>query len=176
LVLLFLLVAPLSARADTAYLNLQLTSGASCKGASTEANHTNWVILQGFGMGVTNPVTIGTGVGGVGAGRATIAPLKVFKGLDGCTPNIFLWAVEGKILTSVVLETVNNSGAITMRITLTNAIFSSINTNFSGTVQELAGLTAEKTRIATFDVNNVKTEHCYDAANVTVSGLGSPKQ
>lgn len=171
LILLFVLAAPMSAWADTSYLNLI----SLCNGSSTATGYVNWVVVQGFGMGVTNTVNTSGG----GAGKPTLAPLKILKGIDSCTPQIFYNAVTGNHLANVTLVTVDSNGNVTMQITMTVVYITSINSNFAsgGSVQEIVGLTAAgNTCVTTYNSNGTPTQHCWNATSDIGSGVQPSKK
>lgn len=146
------------AHADDAYLKLT----GLCTGPATEPKHVGWIPLQGFGLATSNPPS-GFGVTNT-SGKVTIGPLKIFKAIDVCTPAIFGSVAMGSHISDAILETVNSSGDVTMKITMSMDVFiGSTNTNFaSGSAQELVSLYPTKICIATYASTGATVEKCWN--------------
>src|SRR5215207_9543030 len=59
------------------------------KGEATNQKHVDEIELAAFKFGVLQSLVSSTGGGG-GAGKATFAPITVYKGIDSASPILFL--------------------------------------------------------------------------------------
>src|SRR5579862_1010848 len=78
-------------------------------GDSTDKNFAGWFTVDGFDIGVTTPVSIGSGSTGAGAGKATFSPLTVdVHSLTGLA-SLFGDELKGTDLKSVELVAVEST-------------------------------------------------------------------
>jgi len=66
------------------YLQLDGVSGES-----TRQNFVGWIELNSFSFGASNPVSIGTGSTGAGAGKVSLSSFNVMKQTDASSPVLF---------------------------------------------------------------------------------------
>jgi type VI secretion system secreted protein Hcp len=124
-----LIVLSLPARgAATAFLKVD-----GIKGDSQDKAHPQQIEIASFSAGVTQNVSATAG-GGMGAGKAAIAPFTVTKAIDSSSPQFFLYTCNGKHIPTVVLELVSagETQQPILRYTLTDAIVASVQTSGGG--------------------------------------------
>lgn len=59
------------------------------KGESTDKTHSGEIEIYSFSWGASNPVHIGSGTGGMGAGKVSISSFNVMKKSDSTSPLLF---------------------------------------------------------------------------------------
>jgi type VI secretion system secreted protein Hcp len=72
-------------------------------GESVDVSHKEWIQIDSFSWGVSNPGSLSTGGGG-GAGKAVIAPLTVGKKIDKSSPLLMLSVCTGQSHVDVTLQ------------------------------------------------------------------------
>ncbi len=85
--------------------------------------------IDSFSFGVSNPTTVGSGTSGAGAGKASLSDFSITKIFDSSSPKLFDNAINGMLISSVVLKVYRNTsagGGTTeyLMITLKNVIIS----------------------------------------------------
>lgn len=105
-----------------AYVKLQ-----GIDGESTDAKHKNWIEVLNFNLSASNPVTVGSGVGGLSAGRVQIPGFSFTKRVDKATPAIFNKCCSGDPIPKVEVEICKHSGDkhCYLKYIFTNAMISS---------------------------------------------------
>ena len=101
------------------------------KGEATDDKHKEWIGVQAYSIGVSQPTTgAGAGQGGLVAGRADPQRLEITKLIDVSSPKIALACCEGKSLATVKLDVCEHAGEQHKfaSITLTNAIVAGVTT------------------------------------------------
>ncbi|PYM27290.1 MAG: hypothetical protein DMD78_02500 [Candidatus Rokuibacteriota bacterium] len=78
-----------------------------------------------FALETSNTLTSGGSGGGGGAGKATIRPLVLTKGVDDCTPLLFKAAFTGEHFQTATLQVGTNKTPVLFTITLTALSFTS---------------------------------------------------
>ena len=72
-------------------------------GEATRANYTGWIELDSFSFGASNPVSIGTGSTGAGAGKASLSSFNVMKRTDSSSPVLFQKCCMGQHFAKALL-------------------------------------------------------------------------
>jgi type VI protein secretion system component Hcp len=96
-------------------------NGLSCQ---TTAG-TNMFSVQAWSWGASNPVDIGSGSTGAGAGKASISDLNVQKNFDQCSPALFGAVVTGKHFNTLTLTQLDGNGNVVLTLTLSEVLVSS---------------------------------------------------
>src|SRR6478609_902063 len=92
------LVAQHANATSNMFLKIETTSSpGTIPGESTDSKHTAWIEISSLNFGISNPVALGTGGGGINAGKATGAALKIDKVLDKSSPPLFLGCAQGTV-------------------------------------------------------------------------------
>ncbi|MGH9895432.1 MAG: Hcp family type VI secretion system effector [bacterium] len=78
-------------------------------GESTRKGFEKQMEIESFNWGVANPVTIGSGTGGVGGGKATVTSFSVTKKSDKASAVLFQACLEGTHYPKA-LVTLNKAG------------------------------------------------------------------
>jgi len=87
------------------------------------------VPVLAFGLETSNTLSSGSGGGG-GAGKATIKPLVLTKGVDDCTPLLFKAAFTGQHFPTATLQVGTNKGTL-FTIQLTDLIVTDVKHEFA---------------------------------------------
>jgi type VI secretion system secreted protein Hcp len=66
------------------------------KGESTAKSFEGQIELYSFSWGASNPVTVGSGTSGLGAGRVSVSSFNVMKKTDKASPELFMACCTGK--------------------------------------------------------------------------------
>jgi len=74
---------------------LQIKGSNAPTGESTDPTYKNWIQLQSFSFGASNPSTIGPGSPGSGGGRASVSSFNITHYYDNSSPDLFLGCCEG---------------------------------------------------------------------------------
>lgn len=81
------------------------------KGESTDADHKEWMEIESFNWGVSQPASsVVSTAGGGTVGRASFGDLAVTKMLDSASPNIALASASGQHIKEVVIELCRSAG------------------------------------------------------------------
>jgi type VI secretion system secreted protein Hcp len=78
-------------------------------GESADVSHKEWIQIESFSWGVSNPGSLSTGGGG-GTGKAQITPLGVTKKVDKASPLLMLAVCTGKEVVDVTLHVRTSGG------------------------------------------------------------------
>ena len=97
------------------------------KGESTNAKHIDEIDVAAFKLGVLQSLST-TGGGGAGTGKATFAPITVFKGIDSASPLLFLHCATGQHHAEAVL-TLTDHGRESFKVRLVDVIVTSCDVN-----------------------------------------------
>ena len=106
--------------------------GSDIKGASTDSQAKDKIVIQSFSFGGSNPTSITRADGEAGTvGRVQLSDISVTKEVDKTTPSIFSFMCQGKQLATVTLYMYKASQSGTdvdfVKITLTKVIISNHN-------------------------------------------------
>lgn len=66
------------------------------EGEATRTGHEKWIEIYSFSWGASNPTTLGTHGGGIGAGKASISTFNIMKKTDATSPLLFQNCCLGK--------------------------------------------------------------------------------
>jgi type VI secretion system secreted protein Hcp len=97
------------------------------QGESTNAKHAGEMDVAAFKLGVLQSVVSGAGGGG-GAGKATFAPIIIYKGIDKASPLLFLSCATGQHRPEAVL-TLTDHGKETFKVRLIDVLITACDMN-----------------------------------------------
>lgn len=66
------------------------------KGESTAKGFENTIEIYSFSWGASNPVTVGSGTGGMSGGKVSVSSFNVMKKTDKASPELFAACCTGK--------------------------------------------------------------------------------
>lgn len=70
-------------------------------GESTDDKHAGWIEIYSFSWGASNPVTVGSGTGGMSGGKVSISSFNVMKKTDKASPTLFDYCCRGEHIKKV---------------------------------------------------------------------------
>jgi type VI secretion system secreted protein Hcp len=70
----------------------------------------NWIDIFSYGVGASNPTTVGTGSGS-GAGKVSISSMSIQKTIDTATPSLFLNCASGNHFATAEIQVLEAGGA-----------------------------------------------------------------
>jgi len=97
------------------------------QGESTNGKHVGEIDVAAFKLGVLQSLVSGAG-GGAGVGKATFAPIVIFKGIDKASPLLFLSCATGQHRPEAIL-TLTDHGRETFKVRLVDVIISACDVN-----------------------------------------------
>ena len=65
-------------------------------GESTDEKMAGKIEIYSFSWGASNPVTVGSGTTGMGAGKVALSSFSIMKKTDKASPQLFLACCQGK--------------------------------------------------------------------------------
>jgi len=74
---------------------LQFKGDGAPTGESTDSTYPQWIPVETFAFGASNPSDIGSGRTGSGAGKVTISSFNITKKTDNSSPDLFLACCKG---------------------------------------------------------------------------------
>jgi type VI secretion system secreted protein Hcp len=74
---------------------LQIKGSNAPTGESTDSSYSQWIALNSFQFGASNPSDIGSATPGSGAGKVQISSFEVQKKTDNSSPDLFLSCCQG---------------------------------------------------------------------------------
>ena len=80
------------------------------KGESTDTKHKDWIEVESFNSGVSQPMSGPSGTGGRAASRADFDAFVVSKSVDASTPDLNLYCASGKHIAKLELEVCQETG------------------------------------------------------------------
>jgi type VI secretion system secreted protein Hcp len=80
------------------------------KGESTDDAHKDWIEVESFSNGLSQPMSGPSGTGGRAASRADFGPFVVNKSVDASTPDLNLHCAKGEHIAKLVLEVCQETG------------------------------------------------------------------
>jgi type VI secretion system secreted protein Hcp len=80
-------------------------------GESTRQNYSGWIELDSFSFGASNPVSIGTGSTGAGAGKVSLSSFNVMKRTDSSSPVLFQKCCMGQHFSKASIA-LNKAGGV----------------------------------------------------------------
>src|SRR6188768_547943 len=115
-----LLAMPMAHSEDSVHAFLKIDG---IKGEATNLKHVDEIELAAFKFGVLQSLVSGTGGGG-GAGKATFAPITIYKGIDSASPILFLTCATGQHRSQAVL-TLTDHGRDIFKVRLVDVLIAS---------------------------------------------------
>ncbi|HTR76748.1 MAG TPA: type VI secretion system tube protein Hcp [Gemmatimonadaceae bacterium] len=103
-------------------------------GESTDSKHKNEIEISSFSWGASNPTSIGSATGGIGAGKVHLSDLNITTGMNKASPKLFLACSSGQHIATGTLS-VRKAGGTQLdylTYTLTEVLVSSYNTSGGG--------------------------------------------
>jgi len=97
-------------------------------GESTDADHEQWIKLQNFSHGVSQPVSGVGGTGGLTGGHANFQDFSVVKIIDSATPDLNIKCANGTPISKVEVELCLTTGDkhTFMKYTMEDCIVTSV--------------------------------------------------
>jgi type VI secretion system secreted protein Hcp len=92
-------------------------------GESTNDKHRDWLNLDSFSWGASNPASIGGG--GHGTGKVVVQDFHFSAAVDKASPKLMEYATTGKHISTVVMELCHQGDRCYLTITLTDVLVSS---------------------------------------------------
>lgn len=102
-------------------------------GEATDEKHKNWIDVESWSWGASQPQSTATGHG-MGQARVTLHPLSVTARVNKGSNTLFLYCCNGKHIPKVVLEQTKagESQQVYLKLTLEDAIIENFQTAGSG--------------------------------------------
>jgi type VI secretion system Hcp family effector len=129
-------------------------------GNVTHQGYVGWISLTTFSAGFTSPLDTSTGTAG---GHVTCQQVVAIKPLDAISPLLALDVATGRPLSTVYLAVLNGEGHEFLRLTLKNAVLSSLllgGDNARSARSETLSISAQQIELTTNDAaggHNVET-------------------
>ena len=127
-----MVVSPSPAQAWQAYAKITLSNGTIIAGDSVAKGFEKQIVVLGLGNEIAR--TIGLDAGGFTPGKLTLGPLRIVKAFDIATPQLVVAASATQALSKVEITlfktTTTGTSVPGFRITLTNALISSVDTTY----------------------------------------------
>lgn len=99
-------------------------------GEAMQANHAKEIEIYSFSWGASNPTTVGSGTGGLSAGKVSVSSFSVMKKTDKTSPVLFNACCNGKHFDDAVVTMNKASGdagqAPFLKYTFTDVMIESI--------------------------------------------------
>lgn len=97
-------------------------------GESTDDKHKDWIEILSFHWGTAQPVTVGSGLGGLSGGGCSVSDFSFVKKLDKSSPKLFLACCNGTPITKIETELRKSVGDkhVYQKFTFENAMISSV--------------------------------------------------
>ena len=126
-------------------------------GESTDDKHKDWIQILSFNMGAAQPVTVGSGLGGLSGGGANVADFSFVKKVDKSSPKLFLSCLKGDPIKKVEFECRKSIGDkhVYLKYTFEDAMISSVRPGGSASGSDDVPL--EEVSFAYAKVENVYT-------------------
>jgi len=80
------------------------------KGESTDDKHKDWIEVESFSHGLSQPVSGQSGTGGRAAARADFAAFTINKMVDKASPDLNLFCAQGKHIAKLELDVCQETG------------------------------------------------------------------
>ncbi|WP_435017848.1 Hcp family type VI secretion system effector [Tundrisphaera sp. TA3] len=119
---------------------MQIKGGSAPTGESTDTAYPQWIALQSFTFGASNPSTIGSSTPGSGSGKVAISSFNVTKQTDNSSPDLFLACCKGAHFDSatVVLRKAGGGQNVFLQYDFTEVYVDSVNWIGNGTTSGTA--------------------------------------
>lgn len=97
-------------------------------GESTDAEHEEWIEVESYSHGISQPVSGASRTGGRTGGRADFQDFTITKTLDAATPDLHLFCANGDHIPKIVMECCLATGDkhTFMKYTFEDCIISSV--------------------------------------------------
>ena len=120
--------------ATSTYLNID-----PIKGESTDTAHKDWIEVESFNCGVSQPLSGPSGTGGRAAARADFDPFCVTKTTDKSSVDLNLYCAQGKHIAKLELEVCQETGekVCYLKYELENVMVQQINLSGGGSMKPM---------------------------------------
>lgn len=147
---------------------LQFKGDSAPTGESTDTSYNQWIPLESFSFGASNPSDISSGRPGSGSGKVTISSFSVTKKTDNSSPDLFLACCKGNHFDSatVVMRKAGGGQNPYLQYDFTEVYVDSVNWNGASETDDRPGETA------TFSFASVKIT--YTPQKAQGGGKGTP--
>jgi len=104
------------------------------KGESTDDKHTDWIEVESFSHGLSQPTSGSSSTGGRAAAAADFSPFTIFKNTDKASPDLNLYCATGKSIPKLEFEVCQDTGekVCYLKLEFEDAIVQSIHSNGGG--------------------------------------------
>ena len=104
------------------------------KGESTDTAHAEWIEVESFSSGLSQPMSGASGTGGRAASRADFDAFVVNKSVDASTPDLNLYCAQGKHIAKLELEVCQETGekVCYLKYELENVMVQAVNISGGG--------------------------------------------
>ena len=100
------------------------------EGEAMQANHVGEIEILSFSWGASNPTTVGSGTGGLSAGKVAVSSFNIMKKSDKASPVLFQACCNGKHFADAVVTLNKASGdagqAPFLKYTFTDVMIESV--------------------------------------------------
>ncbi len=107
------------------------------KGESTDDKHKDWIEVESFSFGVSQPVSGASGTGGRAAARADFQSFTVNKMVDKSSVDLALYCAQGKHIPKLELEVCQETGEKVnyWKMEFENTMVQSVSTSGGGSMR-----------------------------------------
>ncbi len=104
------------------------------KGESTDDKHKDWIEVESFSHGLSQPSSGASGTGGRAAARADFGSFYITKAVDKASPDLNLFCAQGKHIAKLEFEACQETGekVCYLKYELENAMVQSVQVNGGG--------------------------------------------
>jgi type VI secretion system secreted protein Hcp len=97
-------------------------------GESSDDKHKDWIEIMSFNWGASQPVTVGSGLGGLSGGGANLSDFSFVKKVDKSSPKLLLSCCKGDPIAKIEFECRKSIGDkhVYLKYTFENAMISSV--------------------------------------------------
>lgn len=120
------------------------------KGESTDDKHKDWIEVESFSHGLSQPVSGASGTGGRAAARADFQSFVITKSVDKASPDLNLYCAQGKHIPKLELEVCQETGekVCYLKYEFENAMVQSVNASGGGSQRAMESVAFAYDKIA----------------------------
>lgn len=128
------------------------------KGESTDDAHADWIEIESFNSGVSQPMS-GSGTGGRAAARADFSPFSISKSVDKASVDLSMYCAQGKHIAKLELEVCQETGekVCYLKYELENVMVQNISLSGGGSARPNEGVSFVYDKIS-WTYNAVKND------------------
>ena len=135
------------------------------QGESVDSKHKDWIDVQSWSWGMSQPGTSHSGTGG-GGGKVSVQDLSIVKYVDKATPNLMKMCCNGKHfkLATLKIRKAGGEALVYVKIELNDGIVTGVST---------AGGTGDERLTETVTLNFASFKYEYTPQDAKGSGAGA---